>query len=83
MPKTHELKILPGYLDDILCNRKTFEIRKNDRDFQVGDLLHLREYCNGRYGDRSKTVKVTYILSDFDGLAHGYVAMAIEEVEDE
>ncbi|EKE9396612.1 DUF3850 domain-containing protein, partial [Listeria monocytogenes] len=44
MSKTHELKILSEYFWDIAEGRKTFEIRKNDRNFQVGDYLILKEF---------------------------------------
>lgn len=42
--KTHELKILPHHFKDILLNDKRCEIRKNDRDFKVGDTLILQEW---------------------------------------
>jgi hypothetical protein len=35
----HELKINQCYLIHICEKRKSFEIRKNDRDFQVGDTI--------------------------------------------
>ena len=37
--KTHELKIKPQYFWDIDCDIKTFEVRKNDRNFEVGDII--------------------------------------------
>ena len=39
--KLHELKIKKEYLDSIKSGAKTFEIRKNDRDFQVGDVVNF------------------------------------------
>lgn len=39
--KIHELKLDTFYFDDVKSGLKTFEIRKNDRDYQVGDLLSL------------------------------------------
>jgi|TARA_Y100000310_G_scaffold298310_1_gene332146 hypothetical protein len=42
--KTHELKTEPKYFGRLVSGDKTFEIRKNDRDFQVGDELILKEY---------------------------------------
>ena len=40
----HELKTWPKYYAQIVSGAKRFEIRYNDRDFAVGDLLFLREY---------------------------------------
>ena len=39
--KLHELKIKEEYWNAILRGDKTFELRKNDRDYQVGDLIHF------------------------------------------
>ncbi|MBP1544345.1 MAG: DUF3850 domain-containing protein [Oscillospiraceae bacterium] len=40
----HELKCHPEYFDALILGKKTFEIRKNDRDFRVGDLVALNEF---------------------------------------
>jgi hypothetical protein len=44
MSKIHYLKTLPVYFDAVRRGDKTFEIRKNDRDFQTGDTLVLKEF---------------------------------------
>jgi hypothetical protein len=40
----HELKTHPQYFARLADGSKTFEIRKNDRGYQAGDVLVLREY---------------------------------------
>lgn len=40
----HKLKIDSKYFDAVRKGFKTFEIRKNDRNFEVGDKLILQEY---------------------------------------
>lgn len=44
----HELKTWPQYFERLLSGEKTFEVRKDDRGFQAGDLLVLREWSPSR-----------------------------------
>ncbi|EOH55927.1 hypothetical protein UA3_01110 [Enterococcus faecium EnGen0263] len=76
---THELKILPEFFEPVTSGRKQFEIRKNDRDFKVGDQLALREWSGEKYtGDLFKA-EITYIT---DYAQHdGYVVLGIRGVE--
>jgi hypothetical protein len=64
--KTHELKTWPVFYKDIINGTKTFEVRTNDRDFQVGDILLLREYdpdAESYTGEKTER-KISYILGD-------------------
>jgi len=56
---------------------KTFEYRKNDRDFRVGDHIQLREWSarTQQYTGRSMNVVVTLIVDDCPGLPEGYVIL--------
>lgn len=40
----HELKIWPQYYCRVADGTKTFELRENDRSFQPGDTVTLREW---------------------------------------
>ena len=40
----HFLKTWPGFFSGLVDGTKTAEVRINDRNFQVGDVLVLREY---------------------------------------
>lgn len=80
--KKHDLKIRPMYYRDVVSERKTFEIRKNDRGFNVGDILHLREYLEygdkGEYTGNSCYVKVTYILTSFEAISSPYCVLSVK-----
>jgi hypothetical protein len=80
MSKTHELKVRTEYYDDVACGRKPFELRLNDRGFEVGDMLMLREWfpkaCT--YSGKSCLALVTYMLTNFEGMTPGYVIMGIK-----
>lgn len=75
----HELKIEYQYFDAITEGKKTFEIRKNDRNYKVGDYLALNELDDTReeYTGRSLLVKVIYIVDDERYCKKDYVVMGI------
>jgi len=71
--KTHELKTWPTHFDAIWKGYKKFDFRYNDRDFKMGELLHLREWQpdhnwamtrGGEYTGRSALARIDYILKD-------------------
>ncbi len=74
----HQLKIKPNYFEDVVSRKKTFEIRKNDRAFHLGDYLALNELNdNGILTGRSALFRVTYLLDDKDFIKEGYVVLGI------
>lgn len=76
MANIHEVKCLPEYFTPIRRELKKFEIRKNDRDYQVGDGLIIREWdnINGYSGNVTRTM-IVYI-TDYEQ-KEGYVVMSI------
>lgn len=79
--KTHDLKTWPEPFELIITGRKLFEIRRNDRNYEVGDLLKLREFYPGqnKYSGRHVTARVLSIIEGY-GLMPGFVGMGIELV---
>lgn len=61
MNDIHELKILPMWFNAVVNENKNFEIRKNDRDYKVGDMLILKEWNNGEYTGREVWRQIQYI----------------------
>lgn len=77
--KTHELKILPEFFVAVLECRKTFELRKNDRDYKVGDVILLKEFDGKRYTGNYTRKNVTYVLNGGQyGLDKDYVILGIK-----
>src|SRR5690242_17435850 len=77
----HELKTWPAFFADLKAGRKTFELRKNDRNFEIGDRLILREYDPERreYTGRKCFRTVTHVLryAPSFGLEVGYAILSI------
>ncbi|MHC5281140.1 ASCH/PUA domain-containing protein [Listeria kieliensis] len=78
MTNTHELKILPQFFKEAKNGRKYFEIRKNDRDYHIGDYVILNEFDGGNYTGRKITGKITFI-TDFEQ-KNGYVVFGWRSV---
>ncbi len=92
--KRHELKTDPDVFQAVLEGLKTYEIRKNDRGFAVGDELLLRETrCTGseiaagrplEYTGRELTVGVSHMLTGpVHGLSAGWSILSIRPSEGE
>jgi hypothetical protein len=79
----HELKTWSVYFQAVRDGRKTFEVRKHDRPFEVGDILLLLCYdpIGQEYSGASCEVVVRYILEGGKfGIEPGYCVMGIEKL---
>lgn len=91
--KVHELKIKYEYLVDIVLGNKTFELRKNDRNYQVGDLIRFfgiidpkNDFVlmkNDMYVNNDAFYLITYVLKDVPeyGLDKDYCILGIKKFE--
>ena len=75
MTKKHILKIRPKYFQAVVAQTKRFEIRKNDRNYQVGDWLDLLEWQDGGFTGNSCLREVKYI-SDYEQ-KRGFVVLGL------
>lgn len=76
----HDIKCWPEFYEDVESGAKPFELRKNDRDYRVGDTLLIREWLKnlGNYTGRKCRREVTYLISGpAFGLAADYVCMGL------
>jgi hypothetical protein len=76
--REHVLKTREPYFTDVELGRKAFELRKDDRGFEVGDSLRL--VCEPADG-REVRKTISYILRDAErfGLPAGYVILGLVE----
>jgi len=83
----HKLKTHPIFFDDIAVGAKCFDIRKNDRNYQVGDILHLLEYipATKKFTGDSVMVVVNYTISLYGipEMPKGFIGMGIEVIQEE
>lgn len=88
--KTHGLKTIQPYFDQVKNGTKTAELRKNDRDFKVGDYILLQEYeyygttliPNGRYTTNAILAEITDVCHYPAALKDGWVMLSFKRLED-
>ena len=82
----HELKIKQCFLIHLLEDKKHFEIRKNDRDFQVGDTISfipLEDDSYDVYKEYSAPLphaKIIYVHTGL-GMQDGYAALDLKFID--
>lgn len=85
-PARHVLRTWPDQFRVLAAGIKTFEFRHDDRDFEVGDMLVLREWQPARkeFTGNELIRWVTYIVRGPDfGIPEGYCVMSISELRTE
>ncbi|HDT1335004.1 TPA: DUF3850 domain-containing protein [Klebsiella pneumoniae subsp. ozaenae] len=78
-PITHDINIYPEFFSAVCTGVKRAELRKNDRDYRVGDTLHLMETPRGSCHQTGEfiNVKITHI-ADVGEWMPGYVLLSVE-----
>ena len=88
--REHMLKTDPAVFQDVLDGSKTFEIRFNDRGYQIGDLIVLKEtkftgqqMKSGQplaYTGREIQKRISYVLGGY-GLQDDWVILGVQDIE--
>lgn len=78
--KIHELKCWSPWFEQVTHETKKFEVRKDDREFEIGDVLHLRLYDpkTKKYQGCECLVFVQVVWRNIVGLEKGYCIMSIQ-----
>ena len=78
--KHHSLKSWPEYFVLHSTGELEMSIRKNDRDYQVGDTCQFCEWKPGKgyTGKKSLFYMIRYILLRSEGLKPGHVVLMLE-----
>jgi hypothetical protein len=79
--KTHNVKSWSENFLPFTTGMKTFDLRKDDRGYEVGDLIVFEEFRPGvgEYTGKSETREITYIMRNIDGLEPDYCILGLEE----
>lgn len=82
---THKIKIRESFADAVNRGDKTFEVRKNDRGYQKGDVvqfvvLYDSDGCEMiSHPLNEKEYEITYVLSGW-GIEDGYCVFGIKPI---
>lgn len=66
--RVHQKKIWPQFYDQVTSGKKPFDLRKNDCQYQEGDVINMREWDPDTqdYTGRGVTVDITYVMAIAD-----------------
>ncbi|WP_312631711.1 DUF3850 domain-containing protein [Pantoea piersonii] len=74
----HNLKILPEHFAPVDAGIKRAELRKNDREYQKGDILNLCEWDGTNFTGRFAIRQVTHV-ADVGAYLPGYVLLSMDD----
>lgn len=76
----HELKLDTEFYPDAEQKNKMFEIRKNDRDYKVGDTMTLRRWCNLNQAELGEFLEREVIYMTDYAQKPDYVVLGLREI---
>lgn len=85
MPKKHIIKCLDVYYREVIRGNKTFEVRKNDRNYNSGDIVVMCEVRKHKDGmthltGRFSNYEIPHVLKDYPAVQPGFVVFSIKPI---
>lgn len=83
MAKVHYLKTWTPFFKDIKNGIKNFEVRKNDRDYEVGDTLILEEFepTTEKYTGAWIPKEIIYKLDDTRFVKENFIILGLKSIK--
>ena len=82
MPVTvHRIRCGKTFFEEILKGIKPFTLRKDDRNYKVGDILEKVEFDDGKNTGRTIRQEVIYKLENYTGLVDGYCILGTRNLD--
>lgn len=84
-PVIHNLKTWTEFFSPIKLGFKRFEVRKNDRNFMIGDFVNLIEYDKEKKEETGYqcTFRIGYILHGGEfGIEKGFCVMQLDAIDE-
>ena len=80
---THYTKCINPHFQNVWDGIKTAEIRFNDRDYKVNDIVYQQEFDREEqhFSGREIVMKVTYVLKEYSALIDGFCMYCFEIIE--
>lgn len=75
----HNIKCKPEYFEPLIAGLKSSEVRENDRNYQVDDMLNIQEFGPQGYTGRSTQRVVTHVLKNFPAVEKNYVVLSLKQ----
>jgi len=76
----HDLKILTEHFSPVDAGIKRAELRKNDRNYQQGDILNLCEWDGHNFTGRFAIRLISHV-ADVSAYLPGYVLLSMKDPE--
>lgn len=78
---THQIRISAMEYGHIVSGDKLYKLLKNDQDFQVGDIVEMMRFQDGRNTGKTVKCRITYMEEDVNGLKEQYCIIALEIIK--